>query len=119
MTIAGASFEATVVDLHNFANRHCIECHMIFKYRGKLASVHAPQLVRVWGFEATVADFRSYATLFWVGKTLLTGYTLVSLQNRDYVGAVSMLIEVSSMGGTLPVGLMSNCSDLVSSNACC
>jgi hypothetical protein len=58
--------------------------------RGRLQPVHAPHLVRLWGFEATVADLRAYATLFWVGKTLLTGYVIVSLQNRESIAAVRL-----------------------------
>ena len=62
--------------------------YALARCRGRFHALHAPHLLRLWGFEATVADLRAYATLFWVGKTLLTGYTIVSLQNRESTGAV-------------------------------
>lgn len=54
-------------------------------------SLSRPQLVRIWGFEATAADLRAYATLLWVAKTLLTGYVIVSLQQKQSVAAVSLM----------------------------
>lgn len=60
------------------------------RHRGKLQPVPVPQLVRIWGFEATAADLRAYATLMWVAKTLLTGYVIVSLQQKESVAAVRL-----------------------------
>jgi hypothetical protein len=62
----------------------------VTRCRRRIHALHAPHLMRLWGFEATVADLRAYATLFWVGKTLLTGYTIVSLQNRESIAAVRL-----------------------------
>lgn len=94
------------------ATRDCNDCYDIFSKlslvptshslaylggRGKLQPVHAPQLVRLWGFEATVADLRAYATLFWVAKTLLTGYVIVSLQQKQSSAAVSLHCKSSQL----------------------
>lgn len=68
---------------------------------------------KVAGAHIGRAEFRTYATLFWVAKMLVIGYVLVSLQTKGGVAGVrclaapvvpdfSSLIEVTLLDATVP-----------------
>ena len=57
--------------------------------RGRLQPVGQPHLLRFCGFETTAADLRAYATLFWVAKTVMVGYLIVSLSTKQSAVGVS------------------------------
>lgn len=47
------------------------------------------QLLQVAGAHIGRAEFRTYATLLWIAKTLVVGYVLVSLQTKGGLAGVS------------------------------
>ena len=54
-----------------------------------MVPVDRGRLRRVAGAHLGRAEFRTYTTLFWVAKTLVIGYVLVSLQTKGGATGVS------------------------------
>jgi hypothetical protein len=61
----------------------------LFACRDAVVPVDRGRLRRVAGAHLGRAEFRAYATLFWVAKTLVIGYVLVSLQTKGGAAGVS------------------------------
>jgi hypothetical protein len=79
--------------------------------RDAVVPVDRSHLIKVAGAHLGRAEFSTYATIFWVAKTLVIGYVLVSLQTKGGVAGVSAWCRLCGQGsGIHTTNAMQCCS---------
>lgn len=71
-----------------FLSSEVLSGQSLLTCRDAVVPVDRGRLRRVAGAHLGRAEFRAYATLFWVAKTLVIGYVLVSLQTKGGAAGV-------------------------------